>query len=90
MPDAARLFEHPPLIVPTAGPTWSGELHGEVGAMQRAIEQRLLSESFAMAVVPLPVRPVEQLIASVSSAVGWLVLVGAAAGVADLTLALLR
>lgn len=90
MPDAARLFEHPPLITPSARPAWSGELHGEVGAMQRTIEQRLLSESFAIAVVPLPIRRVEQLITSVSRAVGWLVLAGAVAGVVDLTLTLLR
>ena len=81
MPEAARLFDHPPAIAPLTGPSWSGELHGEVAAMHRAIEQRLLSGSFELAVIPLPARPVEELLARVSRAAGWLTLAGAAAGV---------
>lgn len=80
MPDAARLFEHTP-VADAADPWWSGELHGEVGAMHRSIEQRLLSGSFNLAVVPLPVRPLEELIARLSRATGWLVLAGAGVGV---------
>lgn len=88
MPDAARLFEHPPVIV-TAAPSWSGELHGEVGAMHRSIEQRLLAGAFDLAVVPLPVRQLEGLIARLSRAAGWLVLAGAGLGVAGSAVALL-
>lgn len=87
MPDAARLFDQPP--APLTGPSWSGELHGEVGAMHRAIEQRLLSGAFDLAVVPLPVRPGEELIARVSRTVGWLALASGAAGAVTMAWALL-
>lgn len=82
MPEAARLFDQPPVIAPAAGPSWSSELHGEVGAMHRAIEQQLLAGSFAVAVVPLPARPMEELLVRVSRAAGWMTLAGAAVGTA--------
>jgi hypothetical protein len=89
MSDAARIYAQPP--VAAAGPTsfWSGELHGEVAAMHRAIEQRLSAGSFDLAVIPLPVRPVEDMLARLSRAAGWITLAGAFTGAASMVVALL-
>ena len=80
MSEAARLYDH---VSPTAQAThhsWAGEPHGEIGAMYRAIEQRLAAESFALAVIPLPGRPAEKILARLSRVAGWLVLAGVALG----------
>lgn len=80
MPEAARPYNHISATAQAAGRSWSGEAHGGVGVMHRAIEQRLLAESFAMAVVPLPTRPAERILALFSRVMGWAVLAGIAVG----------
>lgn len=68
---------------------WSGEAHGQVGAMHRELEQRLLAGSFDMAVIPLPVTPLDAVITRVSRGAGWMALAGGFAGVVAMMVALL-
>ncbi len=68
---------------------WSGDLHGQVGAMHRDLEQRLLAGSFDMAVIPLSGRPLDAVLARVSRGAGWIALAGGFAGVAAMMAALL-
>lgn len=58
---------------------WAGDVHGSVGAMHRAIEERLAGAD-RMVVLPLPAGPVETLIAAGSRLAGWAALGGGFAG----------
>lgn len=78
MPDAARRYEQSSATPPNSQSSWSIEPYGEVGAMHRTIEQRLLFDAFNLAVIPLQARPLEKILDRVSRASGWVVLVVAA------------
>lgn len=82
MPEAARLSHQAPTVTSIPRPPSTGALHGEVAAMHRAIEQRLTSGPFDMAVVPLQLRPLDAMLSRGSRAVGWAVLAGGFAAAA--------
>ena len=73
MPQAARKYSQVPRHVeaPRVDSAWSGDSHGAVGAMHRAIEERLLAGQEGFAVIPLPIRPSDRLLARVSRLAGW-------------------
>ena len=82
MAQPARVVDqHAPSPSPTPREEapWSGDLHGSVGEMHRAIEERLAGPE-RMVVLPLPTRPVETLVATMSRLAGWAALGGGVAG----------
>ena len=84
MPYAARqLPQTTPERTEVAGePSWSGETHGPVAALHRAIEERLLVGVDTMVVLPLQLRPAEVFGQAVSRMAGWGVLLGCFAAAA--------
>lgn len=82
MPNVARQYEADPAApaLPAAA-AWSGDAQGRVGAMHRAIEERMLGGAELVAVLPLRPRPVEALARIASCVAGWGAVAACGAGV---------
>ncbi|WP_375391715.1 hypothetical protein [uncultured Sphingomonas sp.] len=72
MPNAARHHEpeSTPAIAPAA-PVWADDALGPVGAMHRAIEERMLGGAEMVAVLSLRPRPAEAFARLASRIAGW-------------------
>lgn len=81
MPQAARHHEldAAPTVLPPVQ-SWSGDVHGPVGELHRAIEERMLAGADVVAVLPLQPRPGEALMRLASRVAGWGAVAACAAG----------